>query len=110
MSIIAWGLIIIGGLFYGLGGLGVYRMPDVYNRAQAGTKATTLGTLSLILGLMILHPEWIAKLFLIMIFIIVTNPIGSSTLIRNAFVKGVKPVEGTQMEDFTLPSRKETNE
>ncbi len=107
MTIIAGGLIIVGGLFYGLGGLGILRMPDVYNRAQAGTKATTLGTLSTILGLMILHPDWIPRLLLIMVFIVVTNPIGSSTLLRNAFIQGVKPVEGTLMDDFSLPSRKE---
>ncbi|RKX48645.1 MAG: Na+/H+ antiporter subunit G, partial [Thermotogae bacterium] len=41
MEIIGYILITIGSLFYLLGGLGVYRMPDVYNRLQAGTKATT---------------------------------------------------------------------
>jgi multicomponent Na+:H+ antiporter subunit G len=95
MITIGWILVVIGGLFYGVGGLGLFRMPDLYNRAQAGTKATTLGTLSTALGMLLIHPEWWARLLLILIFIAVTNPIGSSTLIRNAFRAGVKPLEGT---------------
>ena len=52
-GIIGGALILIGGAFLLLGGLGIYRMPDVYNRLQAGTKATTLGGMSLILGVAI---------------------------------------------------------
>ncbi|MBP8283687.1 MAG: monovalent cation/H(+) antiporter subunit G, partial [Chromatiaceae bacterium] len=38
-------LLVAGAAFLLLGGLGLVRMPDVFNRIQAGTKATTLGTL-----------------------------------------------------------------
>ena len=38
-------LLIIGSLFLFSAGLGVLRMPDTYNRIQTGTKATTLGTI-----------------------------------------------------------------
>lgn len=107
MTTIGWIMIVIGGLFYGVGGLGVFRMPDVYDRAQAGTKATTLGSLCTLLGLIALNPTWWPKLVLIMLFILVTNPIGSSTLIRNAFISGVKPVEGTIMTDLSSMNQKE---
>ncbi|MCK8060062.1 MULTISPECIES: monovalent cation/H(+) antiporter subunit G [unclassified Fusibacter] len=95
MTVVGWIFVVIGGLFYGVGGLGLYRMPDIFNRAQAGTKATTLGTLSTAFGMLLIHPEWWARLLLILVFIAVTNPIGSSTLIRNAYKSGVKPIEGT---------------
>ncbi len=51
MEIISYIFMIIGGLFYLLGGLGVLRMPDVFNRIQAGTKATTLGAFALLVGI-----------------------------------------------------------
>jgi len=35
---------LFGSLFLFIGALGIVRMPDVYNRMQAGTKATTLGS------------------------------------------------------------------
>ena len=61
-------------MFCFLGALGLLRMPDVYNRIQAGTKAVTLGSLSLLLGVGLHHPEWWAKLLVIALFILLTNP------------------------------------
>ena len=84
---------IIGASFSFLGALGLLRMPDVYNRIQAGTKAVTLGSLSLLLGVALHHPEWWAKLLVIALFILLTNPIGSSTLAR-AFHNAGMPLWG----------------
>ncbi len=75
-------LMLIGGIFLFLGGLGIIRMPDVYNRMQAGTKATTLGALSLLIGVGIYHPAFLLKSLLIAIFILLTNPIASHVLAR----------------------------
>lgn len=83
--------LIIGGLFYLLGGLGVLRMPDTFNRIQAGTKATTLGAFSTLLGVGLYNPDWILKALLIIVLIALTNPIGSSTLAKAAYVSEKKP-------------------
>ena len=80
---------IIGALFCFLGALGLLRMPDVYNRIQAGTKAVTLGSLSLLTGVGLHHPDWWAKLLVVALFILLTNPIGSSTLARAFHNAGV---------------------
>jgi multicomponent Na+:H+ antiporter subunit G len=84
-------LLIIGALFCFLGALGLLRMPDVYNRIQAGTKAVTLGSLALLLGVALHRPDWWPKLLVIALFILLTNPIGSSTLAR-AFHKAGVPL------------------
>ena len=84
-SIIAYVFMIIGGVFYFLGGLGVLRMPDVFDRIQAGTKATTLGTFSVLIGVGIANPDWILKVILIIVFIALSNPIGSSVLAKAAY-------------------------
>ena len=89
MNIAAYILMIIGGVFLAIGGFGIFRMPDVYNRIQAGTKATTLGAFSLILGVGVANPGWLVKVALIIVFIAITNPVGSSTLARAALKKGV---------------------
>ncbi len=79
-------LSLIGASFLFLGGLGIYRMPDVYNRLQAGTKATTLGAMSLILGVGVIKMEdswtWIVKAIIIIVFIAISNPISSHALSR----------------------------
>ena len=83
--------LIIGALFMLLGALGLVRMPDVYNRIQAGAKAATLGALSLLLGVALIHPGWWAKLLLIALFILFTNPLGSSTIARAIHIAGIRP-------------------
>jgi len=86
-------LLLLGGtLFLLLGGLGLLRMPDTFTRIQAGTKATTLGTLLTLLGAALLMPGWAAKLVLIMLFILFTNPLSSHVLSRAAHRAGVVPV------------------
>ena len=46
-----------GSILLFLGALGILRMPDVYNRMQAGTKATTLGSILFLAGISIGHYE-----------------------------------------------------
>ena len=81
-------LLVAGAFFLLLGGLGLVRMPDLFNRIQAGTKATTLGTLLGLAGAACLHPEWTLKLFLIGLFVLFTNPISSQVLARAAHRAG----------------------
>jgi multicomponent Na+:H+ antiporter subunit G len=91
MRLIADVFLLTGAVFALLGALGLLRMPDVYNRIQAGTKAVTLGTLSFLIGIGLLHPEWWSKLLCIGGFILFTNPVGSSTIARAVYLAGVRP-------------------
>ncbi|MGD1983095.1 MAG: monovalent cation/H(+) antiporter subunit G [Chromatiaceae bacterium] len=97
------GLLLVGGTgFLLLGGLGLLRMPDVYNRIQAGTKATTLGTVLSLAGVAFLHPDWSLKLLLIGVFLLFTNPLSSQVLARAAHRKGSPQCSATvvdQLED-----------
>ncbi|MBN2558773.1 MAG: monovalent cation/H(+) antiporter subunit G [Clostridia bacterium] len=100
MNIVYYILIILGGIFYAVGGLGLLRMPDVYTRAQAGTKATTLGTMLTMIGAGVVHPEWLPKIILIILFIVLTNPVGSSTLIRSAYRSRVEASGRTAIDEL----------
>lgn len=79
----------IGTLFLLLGNLGILRLPDVYNRIQAGTKCTTLGAFLTIIGIGIIQPGWFWKALLIALFILVTNPISSHAIARASRKSGV---------------------
>ncbi len=81
-----------GTVFLALGGLGLVRMPDLYTRIQAGTKATTLGTLLVLVGAALIMPSWAIKLLLIMLFLMFTNPLSSQVLARAAHRAGLVPV------------------
>jgi len=97
---VAWDIIgalvtLAGSVFLLLGAIGVARMPDLYNRMQAGTKATTLGNLLTLTGLGILMPAWLPKILLIAVFVLVTNPISSHALARAAHAAGIPLAPGS---------------
>jgi len=101
-------LLLIGAAFLLLGALGLVRMPDVYNRIQAGTKSVTLGAVSFLLGVALLHPSWWAKVLCIAGFILFTSPVGSSTIARAAYLAGVRPWRTSDSQPETASSEATT--
>ena len=91
-------VVLTGSFFLFLGGLGLYRMPDIYTRIQSGTKATTLGTLLVLLGAALIMPGWALKLLLIMLFLMFTNSLSSQVLARSAHRSGVPAGAATRAD------------
>jgi len=79
----------IGVIFLFLGSFGIVRLPDVYNRLQAGTKCTTFGAFFTIIGVGIMEPAWFWKTLIIALFILLTNPISNHALGRASRKSGV---------------------
>lgn len=78
--------ILLGAVFLFSAGLGLVRMPDAFTRIQAGTKATTLGNLLVLIGIAFYHPGWTLKLILVAFFVLMTNPVSSHALSRAAYL------------------------
>jgi multicomponent Na+:H+ antiporter subunit G len=92
-SIISIIFIVAGILFMLMGSIGILRLPDFYARTHAVGKSDTLGIVFVIVGLIIFEgfTQSSLKLFLIVLFIALSNPIGSHALGRAALKKGIKP-------------------
>ena len=86
---------LIGSLFILLGSVGILRMPDLYNRMQTGTKATTLGSILTLSGIALGYGNCGCglKIIALIIFIVFTNPISSHALARAAHFAGIKLTE-----------------
>jgi multicomponent Na+:H+ antiporter subunit G len=82
--------VLAGSVFLFSAGLGVLRMPDSYNRIQTGTKASTLGTILILIGLAVYHPGWVWKLLMLIYFVLTTNPVSSHALARAAHATGIR--------------------
>ena len=98
--------LIIGSLFLFSAGLGVLRMPDTYNRIQTGTKATTLGTITVLIGLAFLHPAWTLKLIILIFFVMLTNPVSSHALARASHSIGIHETETMVVDQLALANDK----
>jgi multicomponent Na+:H+ antiporter subunit G len=81
----------IGAIFLLLGAIGIIRMPDIYSRLQAGTKASTMGSIGMLLGVGFLEPSWIFKILIIIFFVMISNPISSHAIARGSCRSGVHP-------------------
>ena len=99
-------LLITGSFFLFSAGLGVLRMPDTYNRIQTGTKATTLGTILVLIGLAFLHPAWTLKLIILIFFVMLTNPVSSHALARAAHTIGIFETDSTVIDQLKTANDK----
>lgn len=89
-----------GVIFLFLGALGILRLPDVYNRLQAGTKCTTLGAFCTIVGVGIAEPDWIFKALIVAVFVLLTNPISAHALARASYKSAVRLYDGTIVDKW----------
>ncbi len=84
-------LVLIGALFSLVAGIGMFRLPDVYLRMHAATKAGTLGCglMLLAVGVQAQDLETIAWVLTGIIFLMITAPIGAHLLGRAGYLAGV---------------------
>lgn len=82
MQIIVGILLCAGTLFILIASVGIVRMPDLYTRMHAATKAGTVGVASLLLALVLAIPDTtvISRTLGTMLFIFLTAPVGAHLL------------------------------
>ncbi|HDR16832.1 MAG TPA: cation:proton antiporter [Desulfobacteraceae bacterium] len=87
-------LICLGIFFMLVGSIGILRLPDFYSRTHAVSMSDALGISSVMLGLIVYEgfTQSSLKLLLIVLFVALSNPIGSHALSRAAFKNKVEPL------------------
>lgn len=93
LDIISWIFLLAGSFFAIVGGIGIVRMPEFYSRLHGGGITDTLGAILILIGLcfQIGTPFILAKLLMILFFLMVTSPSSCHALANSAFTQGVKP-------------------
>ena len=95
-------LMLAGAFFMLLAGLGVLRLPDIFMRMQAATKASTLGVACILLATSI-HFQDLAitiRAMLIIGFFFLTAPVGAHMLARAAYAIGAPLWEGSIIDEL----------
>ena len=93
--------VFIGATFALLAGVGVLRMPDVFTRMQASTKASTLGLGCLLVALAIRYPEpaIVARAGAIGAFMMLTTAVAAHVIARAAARSGAPLWKGTLLDE-----------
>ena len=86
-------LLLLGGVFFFAGTLGLLRFPDVYTRLHALTKADNVGLGLIVAGLAIQAVSWAgaAKLLLIWFLVLLAGASVSHLISRTALRRGINP-------------------
>lgn len=96
------GMLFVAGATLGvLAGIGVVRMPDVFTRMQASTKASTLGLGCVLAGLAIRHPDaaFVIRAGAIGAFMMLTTAVSAHVIARAAALSGAPLWEGTAVDE-----------
>lgn len=103
-------MVFLGSLVLLIAAIGLLRMPDSYNRIQVGTKASTASVALIMLGFAFIIPEWFGKLFTILLFVMMTNPISSHVLMRAAHKIGHPLTDKTVVDKLKEDEEKNTED
>jgi multicomponent Na+:H+ antiporter subunit G len=92
-------LILLGGFFCFVAGLGVLRLPDVLIRMHASTKAGTLGSGLILVAVAIYFADTATttRAVATILFLLITAPVAAHMVGRAAFRSGV-PLWKTRVE------------
>lgn len=95
-------LISIGVLFNLFGCIGLIRLPDVYNRLQSATKCVTLGTCSILVGVLV-HFGFIeagVKALIAIPLLFFSATVAAHALVRAAYQAGIGLGDGSVKDDY----------
>ncbi|SER02914.1 multicomponent Na+:H+ antiporter subunit G [Nitrosomonas sp. Nm51] len=85
-------LLVLGGIFFFAGTAGLLRLPDVYTRLHALTKADNVGLGLIVSGLILQAESWLVacKLLLIWLLVLFAGASVSHLIARRARHKGIR--------------------
>jgi multicomponent Na+:H+ antiporter subunit G len=86
-------LIAVGLFFTFVAAVGLIRLPDLYARAHATSKADTLGTILTLAGVALTFHSSVprVKLVLLALFMAITTPTATHAITRAAYDQGIEP-------------------
>lgn len=106
-DLIVSSLIMLGGAFAAIAGLGLLRLPDVLIRMHASTKAGTLGVGLIVLGVSVHFATSlvITKALLIIAFLLLTAPVAAHLIGRAAYRRGLPLWDRTLYDDEAMKTK-----
>lgn len=99
---IAGALLLIGAIFSLLAAIGILRLPDLYTRMHAASKAGTMGSGLMLVAIAVVAFDGsvILRALVGVVFLLLTTPVSAHLLARAAYVAGYKPTTVMRFNDL----------
>lgn len=93
IDLLSWFLIVVGGAFGIIGGIGLLRLPDFFSRIHAASVTDSMCAPCIIGGLMLQSGLTLVtvKLAFLLVFLFLTSPTASHALAKAALHGGLNP-------------------
>jgi multicomponent Na+:H+ antiporter subunit G len=97
-------VLLLGVFFIFVASLGIWRLRDVYGRAHAAGKSSTMGAICTMLAGLVYFTGYgwdvAVKHLLIIIFLFLTSPVGTHLLIWAAYATGTRLWPGSIIDEL----------
>lgn len=102
MEIIGFIFICTGVLFNLFGCIGLIRLPDIYNRLQSATKCVTLGSCSILIGVLFHFgfSESGIKAVIAIPLLFFSATVAAHALVKGAYIFGIKLGDKSVKDDY----------
>ena len=102
MDVISVILIAIGILFNLFGCIGLIRLPDIYNRLQSATKCVTLGTCSILIGVVFQYGfvDIGVKAIITIPILFFVATVAAHALVKGSYKFGIKLGDKSVKDDY----------
>jgi multicomponent Na+:H+ antiporter subunit G len=95
-------ILVAGALFCLLAAIGIVRLPDLYTRLHAASKAGVVGTGLILLAVALISTDGanVLRAILGIVFLLLSTPIAAHLLARAAYKAGELPTSATVTDDI----------
>lgn len=95
-------VLVAGSAFSLLAAVGMLRLPDLYTRMHAASKAGVVGAglILIAVALVSLDPPVVLRAILGVLFLVLTTPVSAHLLARAAYQAGIRPGPETKINDM----------
>ncbi len=97
-----------GAFFMLVAAIGIVKLPDLYQRLHASSKAATLGVALLLLGAALHSGEMgvVSRCIMAIVFFVLTAPVGAHLITRAAYKHNEPLAKGTLSDEWAEDSEK----
>ena len=102
IEILTASVMLIGSFFMLVASIGLIRLPDVYSRMHAATKATTLGLGGILFSTILFFQtlDVTTQAFLAIFFLFITAPVAAHLISRSAYHRGPDLFDETTLDEY----------